>query len=273
MEDFLIKMNPTMLSISRYIKISFLFISISLSSAFFCVQAKDVSFADECLNYVISYKWGIIHKDSGDATLRLRNTGDRFVMTLSGKTKSWADRFYQVRDTLIAEVDKNGFRPRSYIKIAHEDGKYSRDEIDYSYSGKTVGGHCTRTKVSKKGETTVTQKDFTSTGPTFDMLSVFYYLRTIDYDKLTSGNALKSTLFSGSKVETLTVRCEGRETLKMRNGSSRESYKIKFNFTTEGKKKSSDDLTAWISTDNRHIPLQIVGSLPLGQVKCYYMGN
>lgn len=262
-----------MISLSRHFIILLLGVFSLFSSEAYAQTSGAANFANESLDYVISYKWGLIHKDAGEATLKLKNTGDRYVMTLTGKTKPWADRFYQIRDTLISEVSKNGFRPRSYSKIAHEDGKFSRDDIIYSYSGKEVGGHSTRTKVSKKGEKSVTEKDFTATGPTFDMLSVFYYLRTIDYGQLTSGNTLKSTLFSGSKVETLTVRSEGKENLKMRNGTTREAYKIKFNFTTEGKKKSSDDLTAWISTDKSHIPLQIVGSLPVGQVKCYYMGN
>ena len=103
------------------------------------------------------------------------------------------------------------------------------------------------------------------------MLSVFYFLRVIDYDKLTSGNVVKATMFSGSKVESLTIRCVGRETIKLRDKSKREAYHIKFKFTTEGKKKSSDDIDAWISTDSRHIPLQVVGSLPVGQVRCYYI--
>ncbi|MDE6077692.1 MAG: DUF3108 domain-containing protein, partial [Muribaculaceae bacterium] len=67
--------------------------------------------------------------------------------------------------------------------------------------------------------------------------------------------------------------CVGEEKLKLRNKTEREAYHIKFNFTTEGKKKSSDDLDAWISTDPKHIPLQIVGSLPIGQVRCYYLPN
>lgn len=230
-----------------------------------------VTFNDESLNYVISYKWGLIHKDSGDATLSLRNQGDKFMVTLTGKTRPWADKFYQVRDTLKGVILKNGLKPQSYIKIAHEDGKYGRDEITYTYSGATVGGHSVRTRINKKGEVKRSEKDFTASGPTFDMLSVFYYLRTINYDELTSGQTLKSTLFSGSKVETLTIRCLGKEKLKLRNKTEREAYHIKFKFTTEGQKKSSDDLDAWISTDPSHIPLQIVGSLPLGQVKCYYI--
>lgn len=235
------------------------------------INAGAVSFEDESLHYVISYKWGLIHKDSGEATLKLKNSGNEYLITLTGKTKSWADKFYQVRDTLIGRVEKNGFQPKSYSKIAHEDGKFSRDDITFFHSGNNVTGKSLRVRVNKKGERQESEKILKASGPTFDMLSIFYYLRTINYETLTGGKPITTTLFSGTKVETLTIRYIGKEKLKLRNKSEREAYHIKFRFTQEGKKKSSDDLDAWISTDSKHIPLQIVGSLPLGQVKCYYL--
>lgn len=228
-------------------------------------------FENEKLSYVISYKWGLIHKDAGNATLELTNHGDDYRIRLVGGTKSWADKFYQVRDTLLGTVKKEGFKPVSYTKIAHEGGKYSRDDIAYSYAGTTVEGNVKRVKIDKKGNAKHSEKQLTSTGATLDMLSVFYYLRTIDYSKLASGNVVKATLFSGKKAEMLTIRCVGKETIKLRDKSRREAYHIKFRFTTEGQKKSSDDIDAWISTDTQHIPLQVVGSLSIGQVKCYYI--
>ena len=82
------------------------------------LQAK--GFSDETLHYVISYKWGLIHKDAGEATLVLKNSGNHYSISLYGKTKPWADNFYQVRDTLLGKIRKEGFKPLSYSKIAHE---------------------------------------------------------------------------------------------------------------------------------------------------------
>lgn len=234
-------------------------------------RVKAANFSDETLKYVISYKWGLIHKDSGDATLKLRNKGNNYELILTGKTRSWADKFYEVRDTLKSTISKANFRPLSYTKIAHENGKYSRDDIAYSYQGNYVSGHSKRHR-EKDGKITVTEKTLNGEGQVFDMLSVFYYLRTIDYSKQLNGGEVKSTMFSGKKVEQLTVRCVGKEEIKLRDKTKREAYHIKFKFTQEGKKKSSDDIDAWISTDSAHIPLLVVGSLPLGQVKCYYVG-
>ncbi len=234
-------------------------------------MAQAIGFTDETLHYVITYKWGLIHKDSGDATLKLINKGDKYELILTGKTKPWADKFYQVRDTLLGTVTKKDFKPLSYTKIAHEKGKYSRDEISYSYHGSSVNGTSKCYRQDKDGSMRVKTKQLQATGEVFDMLSVFYYLRTIDYSKLLKNEEIKSTVFSGTKAELLTVKCVGKEVVKLRNKTTKEAYHIKFKFTQEGKKKSSEDIDAWISIDFAHIPLLVVGSLPLGQVKCYYI--
>ncbi|MDE6299530.1 MAG: DUF3108 domain-containing protein [Muribaculaceae bacterium] len=233
------------------------------------VQAND--FKNETLHYVVSYKWGLIHKDAGEATLSLRNVGDQYQLTLVGKTKPWADSFYQVRDTLLGRVKKDGLKPISYSKIAHEKGKFSRDDIRYSYAGSVVGGDVKKIRINREGQKSESTKKLTGSGKVYDMLSVFYYLRSIDYAHLKKGQEVKATVFSGSKAETLTIKCVGIEEIKLRDKSKREAYHIKFRFTTSGRKQSSDDIDTWISTDSAHIPLLVVGSLPVGQVKCYYV--
>lgn len=230
------------------------------------------TFNNESLHYIISYKWGLIHKDAGTATLSLKNQGNKYHIMLTGKTKPWADKFYKVRDTLNATVVKQGFQPASYVKSAHEGDRYAKDVITYSYSGKQVTAHCKRYR-EKKGKISTSENTLTSSGPAYDMLSVFYYLRLIDYTKLHDGIVAKVTVFSGSKSELLTIKYIGKEVIKLRDKSKRESYHIKFNFTSGGKKKSSEDIDAWISVDSRHIPLLLIGSLPVGQVKCYYVDS
>ena len=234
------------------------------------VGAKASSFQNETLHYVITYKWGLIQKDAGEATLRLRERGSNYDVSLYARTKPWADGIFQVRDTLLSSISKTGFRPGRYTKIAHEGGKYAKDVIDYTYSGNVIGGSCARTRV-KDGKTKHSSNSLTATGPTYDMLSVFYYLRTLDFSRLLSGKQVKATVFSGSRAETITIRSTGVETLTLRNKTKRKAYHLKFRFTTHGGKKSSDDMDAWISVDAPHIPLQLEGSLPIGKVKCFYL--
>lgn len=229
------------------------------------------SFSNEDLKYVITYKWGVVHKDAGTATLSLRNRGNNYVVTLTARTKPWADKIFMVRDTLTARISKSGFRPSLYVKTSHEGGKYAKDIINYSYSGRNITGKTTKIR-EKKGKRTQSGTTLTSTGPTYDMLSIFYYLRCIDYASIAKGHMVRATVFSGSKSETITIKPIGIETIKLRNKQSVKAFHLRFNFTTKGKKKSSDDMNVWISDDSRHIPLLLVGNLPVGQVKCYFIG-
>lgn len=228
-------------------------------------------FQNEKLNYVISYKWGMIHKDAGEATLSLRRSGSNYDVMLDARTKPWADKFYMVRDTLLGTIRQSDLKPLSYTKIAHEKDKYGKDVIKYSYSGRNVTGYCARYK-DKNGVIETSEKTLMAEGQVYDMLSVFYYLRMINYADLDNGKAFKATVFSGSKAETLTVKSLGKEKIRLRDKSEREAYHIRFTFTSGGKKKSSDDIDAWISADSSHIPLYLVGKLPVGQVRAYYVG-
>lgn len=230
------------------------------------------AFEDETLHYVVTYKWGLITKDSGEATLSLKNQGSKYYIQLTGKTKPWADGLYQVRDTLISIMDKAKFRPISYTKIAHEGGKYGKDVIEYAYSGNHVAGKATKYR-EKKGKTSTNSFDLEADGDTFDMLSVFYWIRSIDPATMADGKKVTATLFSGSHEETVKIWKVGEGSVKMRDGTKRDAWHIKFSFTSKGGKKTSDDIDAWISKDGKRIPLEIKGSLPLGHVSAYLINS
>ena len=222
------------------------------------------AFNNETLNYEIVYHWGMIWKHAGDATLSLRNTNNGYNAQLTGKTRSWADKVYPVRDTLKCTMDKD-LRPLRYEKLTHEKDYYARDVVKFSYNYSHTNAHCTRYRSS--GTTTI---DLSAKAQAYDMLSVFYMLRNLDYDELSRNKNYTTIIFSGKDKEYLTINYKGVETIKMRDGSKRKAHCITFKFTQKGGKQSSDDLTAWMSTDDSRIPLLLVGKLPVGEVKCYY---
>lgn len=246
-----------------------------LLSGLFTAGAAPASkaFANERLKYVISYKWGVIHKDAGEASLSLRNSGANYHVMLAARTKPWADKFYSVRDTLLGTIRKSGLKPLSYQKITHEKGKYAKDEIFYTHSGASTVGKARRHRPDDSGNINIKEKTLSASGPVYDMLSIFYYLRQIDYSALNKNKVYVATVFSGNKKEKITIKSLGIQKIKLRDKSTREAYHIKFNFTQEGGKKSSDDMDTWISTDSRHIPLYLVGKLPVGEVRAYFMGG
>ena len=221
-------------------------------------------FSNETLNYEIVYHWGMIWKHAGDATLSLRKTSSGYNAQLTGKTRSWADKVYPVRDTLKCTMTSD-LKPLLYEKLTHEKDYYARDVVKFSYNYSHTNAHCTRYR--KSGTTTI---DLSAKAQAYDMLSVFYMLRNLDYDELSRNKNYTTVIFSGKQKEYLTINYKGVETIKMRDGSKRKAHRITFRFTQKGGKQSSDDLTAWMSTEADRIPLLLVGKLPVGEVKCYY---
>jgi len=230
-------------------------------------QAVGQSFGNETLNYDIVYHWGVIWKHAADATLSLRKTSNGYYSQLTGKTRSWADKVYPVRDTLKCTMNKD-LKPLHYEKLTHEKDYYARDVIKFSYNYSHTKAHCTRYR--KSGTSSI---DLSAKSQAYDIVSVFYMLRSLDYDELSRNKNYTTVIFSGKQKEYLTINYKGVETIKMRDGSKRQAHCIAFRFTQEGGKKSSDNLTAWMSTDKSRIPLLLVGKLPVGEVKCYYTGK
>lgn len=232
------------------------------------VQSVDARQAPiETLRYRIMYKWGMINKQAGTASLTLTDQGADLKSTLIGTSAPWADKFFSVRDTLIGVMDKATLRPSVYEKIAHEGGEDKHDKVVFDFAGNHVTGHCSRI-VYKKGELVKDQKiTLEATGTTVDMLSSFYYMRSLPFSKWQKGHEEKVTIFSGKQKETLTFRYNGIQVVQV--GDRRfQCYHITFVFTGNGGKKTSDNMDAWITTDAKHMPVLLEGKLPVGKVKC-----
>ena len=228
------------------------------------VLARD--FSKETLNYEIVYHWGMIWKHAADASLSIRKTNDGYFAQLTGKTRSWADKVYPVRDTLKCTMNSS-LKPLRYEKLTHEKDYFARDVIKFSYNHTHTSAHCTRYR--KSGNTTI---DLSAKAQAYDMLSVFYMLRNLDFNEMSRNKNYTTVIFSGKEKEYLTINYQGVETIKMRDGTKRKAHKMQFRFTQQGGKQSSDNISVWLSTDDSRIPLLLVGKLPVGEVKCYYKG-
>ena len=170
---------------------------------------------------------------------------------LTGKTRSWADKVYPVRDTLKCTLNSE-LKPLVYEKLTHEKDYYARDVVKFSYNYSHTNAHCTRYR--KSGTTTI---DLSAKSQAYDMLSVFYMLRNLNYDELARNKNYTTVIFSGKEKEYLTINYKGVESIKMRDGSKRQAHCITF-------------ISVWMATDDSRIPLLLVGKLPVGEVKCYY---
>lgn len=230
-------------------------------------------YSDEALSYKVTYKWGMVNKQAGTATLSIRNRGDNYVTKLTAKTDPWADKFYRVRDTLNGVIRKEGFKPMMYEKLAHEGGDSKHDIVTYKYPGAKVIGECTRKIWDSDGKLTRDDKrTLESYGTTIDMLSAYYYMRGLPYNEWKAGHVVTVNIYSGKRKELLTIKYHGTKQMTYENRNYK-CYYITFTFTSNGKTKTSDDMNAWITADAQRIPVILEGSLKVGKVRCLYTGK
>lgn len=235
-----------------------------------CVSAA--TFSNETLRYKVMFKWGLINSQAGNATLQLKDNGNNYKAMLVAASEPWADRIYKVRDTLLSTMEKGTMLPLRYDKIAHEDGKYGHDAITYIRQGNQVTGHCTRFKRKKDNSISTDSITLQARGTTVDMLSVYYYLRAMDFQSMKPGESVTINIFSGKRKELLRLKYLGNETVKI-DKTPYQSYRVSFTFTSDGKAKTSDDIEAWISIDSQRIPVKLEGKLPIGKIRCLYIGE
>lgn len=232
-------------------------------------QANARTYTSETLNYQIVYHWGLIWKHAGNAQLTVnRSAAGNYNAQLVAKTRSWADKIYPVRDTLKVTMNPD-FTPIKYDKITHEKSYFAHDIVKFSYADNKTTGRCTRYRKNKPTVNITLQ----SPGNAYDMLSVFYMLRNLDFEHIPVGKTYTTTVFSGKSKETLTITYKGVQNIKLRDGSKHNAFHVQFSFTQDGRKKSSDDLDTWLSTGEARIPLMFVGKLPIGEVRCYLGGK
>lgn len=233
--------------------------------------SNPVSLLDETLTYDVIYKWGFINKVAGYATMSLRNDGNLYRASVFAENAPWANSIYMLRDTLYTTMTKEGYYPVSYTYIAHENGKYKKDVLTFHRDGNTFTADAVRYKRKVEGEPlTSSTIHLEAQGMTVDMLSSFFYLRTLDFPNMKKGQSVTVNIFSGSKKEKLKITYMGTQNVSL-NGRSFPSYYINFTFTRRGV-ESSAPISGWISTDGQRIPLKVEGKLPVGKVRALYTG-
>ncbi|MBD5364858.1 MAG: DUF3108 domain-containing protein [Bacteroides sp.] len=246
-----------------------LFIIILLIGAGLGVRAGELTFGNEDLSFRVTYKWGLIHKVAGSADIKLTKKSDGYHAILTARTQPWADKIFMVRDTLTGIMRLDDMSPLLYDKSTHEDKQYRHDIIHYTYHGNRAIAKVERFKRLKNGRTETADTLMSALLPAVDMLSVYYYVRRLPFENMKKGTISKANIFSGKKIEKLSITYDGDEQLEL-NGKKYDCYRIHFMFSSERIKNSSKPMKAWIVKTGSRIPVKLEGELPIGKIQILY---
>ena len=208
----------------------------------------------EYLRFRLHY--GLI--DAGEAELqiyessRLYHGREAYHIVGKGRTLGAFDWFFKVRDRYETYVDKDGVFPWEFIRNIRE-GSYIKEHSYRFYQNKSA---------------VRTDKGDIYKIPPFsqDMLSAFYYARTIDFSRAYDGQVFTIPTFVDGEEYPLKIRFIGRETLKSRTGTYRC---LKFvPVVQEGRIfEKEEDMTVWITDDENKIPILAKAKVLVGSIK------
>lgn len=236
----------------------------------------------ESLTYNVYFHLGFIWAKAGQGILSLSPSKDPqgnpvLQGKLAAKSLSIVEHIMKVRDTLMCTFTPD-YLVTGFEKHTHE-GKYNCIERNtyrpYFHPGSaaTSPSDVDSTQVSiyrwlKKGKepSSVDNATHSVEEPAYDMLSLFYVIRRLDFDQLKSGQTFRYACFSGLKKDWINVEFKGEEAIKLRSGARHDAFRVDLTFATKG--QDSTPLNVWLAKTSDHRPLKvIIGLKRIGSVQ------
>ena len=173
-----------------------------------------------------------------------------------GKTYSFFDNFFKVRDRYESYIDTSNLLPIKFIRNVDEGGFKIYNNVTFN---QTAG-----TAVSTNGV-------FKTTSCIQDVVSAIYYARNINFDKYKVNDKIPFDMFLDDEVYHLYLRYLGKETVKTRYGKFK-AIKFKPLLIKGTMFEGGEKMTAWVSDDPNHLLLRVESPITVGNVKVDMFG-
>ena len=207
----------------------------------------------EVLKYKLKY--GFI--TAAEGTLKVLDSDLKFDgkptyrLSVDGVTSGTFDVFYKIRDHYDSYIDRGDLKPYFYQENIREGGYKRQDKARFSQDEKKVVG----TKGTFKTPTT----------QTFDLVSSYYFARSLDISKMKSGDKVKLNYFLGDEISQLEIQFVGREEVKTKLGKIRC---LKFSPSIKPGRifRKDSRLYLWVTDDGNRVPVKAQVEILVGSV-------
>lgn len=217
---------------------------------------------------VIRYKahYGFVNAAEGEMVIsdKLYEVNGRkcYKIDVYGRSIGMFDLFLRIRDNWGTYLDSASiYSQKFYRKI--EEGKYRKHEIVTFDQKDNIAS--VKTFDNGKQDWRPIEK-FDVPENVQDIVSGYYYLRTLNFDTLNIGDVIKIDAFFDDEVYDFKIRYIGKELLKTNLGKINSvvlSPIMPENSLFDGK----NSIKVWISDDRNKVPLKIKAAMFVGAVE------
>jgi hypothetical protein len=191
----------------------------------------------------------------------IENAQPHFKIDAFGNTIGAATLFGKVNDNWGTHLNTQSLLPRlSYRYI--EEGRYRRNEkIYFDQQNKKA----TLELYDRENKNIKEVKVFSLPGTVQDLVSGFYYLRTLDLSDMRKGQEILIRGFFDKEIYNLKLIFEGTETLETSLGR-KETYLFSPQIPKNSLFRGEYPLKVWITKDAHKIPVKIKANLFIGSL-------
>lgn len=232
--------------------------------------------AGEDLTYDLYFKYGIIYTKAGTSSLKTvserYNGTDAYKMTLLAQSTGTVRKIFSLNDTLSCYTTKD-LVPLAYIKDALEGKDYTQEEVRYTYTGS--GGVSINTKRHKNGASRFNET-ITSNTCIYDMMSVVFYARTLNYSSMKKGDTSKVNFISGKKKVSMVIEYDGIESVEANDNKKYSCIKLVLGIMDDAFSDRKEAMKVYITNDNNRMPVRLDSKLNIGSTQAIlksYKGN
>lgn len=227
-------------------------------SALFFAQMDNIS-SGEQISYRIHY--GFLN--AGTATLTSLKTtyqGEpHFYVKGVGKTSGAVRAFFKTDDLYESFINIATGLPSYYVRDVHEGGYTQHFQSVFNHDNNTV--ILTDKKTPANGS-----KVIKTVKGVQDMLSAFYYLRSLDSTQLKPGAVIKINIWISDELFPFQLKVIGNENVKTKFGEI-NCLKIIPSVLSGRVFKDNESVTMWVTNDKNHLPIAIKAELAVGSLK------
>lgn len=168
-----------------------------------------------------------------------------YRVNVDGRTVGAFDLVTRIRDTWRSYIDTSAILPQKFYTSLQEN-KYRKEEnITFNHATNTV-------KADERTEHDV----FKVPDNVHDLISGYYFLRTIDFNRISSGQVIEVPAFYDDTVYNMKVRYRGKDVVKTKFGSINV---IKLNPVLPANKlfKDEESIRIFVSDDANKVPVKV----------------
>ena len=215
----------------------------------------------EEITYKLYYQLDFIWIPAGEATFKVKDLGDRYFISIDGKTINAFEWFYKVKDRYESVIDKKTLLPYSFSRDINE-GKYVWwDKFVFDQKNNKV-------KASKGWPDKPTKYyEADLSGCMHDMISIVYNVRNLDFNQYDAGDKFDIKVYVEEEYPLEVELKAKNQTTKIYNLGKHKTHLISPEVVSGHFFNEDTKMDIYISADANRIPLMIESPVSVGKVK------